>query len=69
MEYVIGLIVGCIVSNIIFWIRHPVLGRLEVDEREPDNLKWRFVITGDVDFSKTKHIILKVDHRVNPSQK
>lgn len=68
MEYFIGLIVGCIITNIIFYIRHPILGKLEVDERDPENVKWRFVITKDVDFSKTKQIHLKVDDHADLSQ-
>ena len=69
MEYIIGLIVGCVATNLIFWIRHPVLGKLEVDERNPDNTKWRFVLTNEIDFSKTKRIVLKVDNHADLSQK
>lgn len=69
MEYIIGLIAGCIVTNLIFWIRHPILGKLEVDERNPGNTKWRFVLTKEIDFSKTKQIILKVDNHADLSQK
>lgn len=69
MEYIIGLIVGCIITNLIFCICHPVLGKLEVDERDPENVKWRFVLTKDVDFSKTKKIVLKVEDNADLSQK
>lgn len=69
MEYVIGLIVGCLISSVIFFIRHPVLGHLEVDETNPENVKWRFVLTNDVDFSKKKYILLKVDNKTNLSHK
>ena len=69
MEYIIGLIVGCIITNLIIGIRHPVLGKLEVDERDPENVKWRFVLTKDIDFSKTKRIFLKIDNNADLSQK
>lgn len=69
MEYIIGLIVGCIVTNVIFYIRHPVLGKLEVDERDPENVKWRFVISKEINFAKTKQIFLKVDNHADLSQK
>ena len=71
MDYIIGFIVGCILTGIIltimFYIRHPLLGTLKVDESDPENIKWRFIISKDVDFSKTKQIYLKVDNRANIS--
>ena len=71
MEYIIGFIVGCIITGIVltamFCIRHPLLGTLKIDESDPENVKWRFVISKDVDFSKTKQIYLKVDNRANIS--
>ena len=65
----IGFIVGCVITSIIFCIRHPVLGRIEVDEKNPEDVKWRFVLTKEVDFSKQKRILLKVDNRADLSQK
>jgi len=72
MEYIIGFVAGCILTGIasvvIFCVRHPMLGTLKVDETDPENIKWRFVIAKDVDFSKTKQIYLKVDNYANLSQ-
>lgn len=68
MEYLIGFLIGCIVTGIIFCIRHPVLGQLKVDERNPEDVKWRFVLNREVDFSKHKRIVLKVDNHANLSQ-
>lgn len=65
----IGFIVGCVITSIIFCIRHPVLGRIEVDEKNPEDVKWRFVLTKEVDFSKQKRILLKVDNNADLSQK
>lgn len=65
----IGFIVGCVLTSIIFCIRHPVLGRIEVDEKNPEDVKWRFVLTKEVDFSKQKRILLKVDNHADLSQK
>ena len=65
----IGFIVGCAITSIIFCIRHPVLGRIEVDEKNPEDVKWRFVLTKEVDFSKQKRILLKVDNHADLSQK
>lgn len=71
MDYIIGFIVGGILTGIvltiIFYIRHPLLGTLKVDESDPENIKWRFIISKDVDFSKTKQIYLKVDNHANIS--
>ena len=69
MEYLIGFLVGGIITAIVSYIMCPVLGKLEVDESDPENVKWRFVLTKDVDFSKHKYIILKVDNKTDLSQK
>lgn len=66
---VIGFLVGCVITSIIFCIQHPVLGRIEVDEKNPEDVKWRFVLTKEVDFSKQKRILLKVDNNADLSQK
>ena len=71
MDYIIGFIVGGVLTGIVltimFCIRRPLLGTLKVDESDPENIKWRFVISKDVDFSKTKRIYLKVDNHANIS--
>ena len=71
MDYIIAFIVGCILTGIVlttmFCIRHPLLGILKVDESDPENIKWRFIISKDVDFAKTKQIYLKVDNNANIS--
>lgn len=69
MEYLIGFLVGGIITAIVSYIMRPVLGKLEVDESDPENVKWRFVLTKDVDFSKHKYIMLKVDNKTDLSQK
>lgn len=72
MEYIIGFAIGCILTGIVtcvtFCIRHPKLGVLKVDETNPEDVKWRFVITKSVDFSKTKQIYLEVDGHADLSQ-
>ena len=72
MEYIIGFVIGCvltgIITTVIFCIRHPKLGVLEVDETNPEDVKWRFVITKPIDFSKTKQIYLEVDSHADLSQ-
>lgn len=68
MEYLIGFLIGCVVTSVIFWIRHPVLGQLKVDERNPEDVKWRFVLTKDINFAIHKQIVLKVDNHADLSQ-
>lgn len=65
----IGIVIGSILTAIVYILRQPVLGTIEVDETDPENVKWRFVLTKEVDLSKHKHIMLKVDYRNNFSQK
>lgn len=65
----VGIIIGFILTVIVYGLMLPVLGTIEVDESDPENVKWRFVLTKEVDFSKHKCIMLKVDNRTNLSQK
>ena len=67
--YLIGLFVGCVLTVIVFSIKCPMLGRIEVDESDPEDVKWRFVLTKEVNFSKRKWIVLKVDYRTDSSRK
>lgn len=67
--YLISLFVGCIMTAIVCAIMNPVLGIIEVDESDPEDVKWRFVLTKEVNFSKRKWILLKVDYRTDGSQK
>lgn len=65
----VGIIIGFILTVIVYGLMLPVLGKIEVDESDPENVKWRFVLEKDVDFSKCKSIVLKVDNKTNLSQK
>ena len=65
----VGIIIGFILTVIVYGLILPVLGTIEVDESDPANVKWRFVLTKDVDFSKHKYIILKVDNKTDLSHK
>lgn len=65
----VGIIIGFILTVIVYGLMLPVLGTIEVDESDPENVKWRFVLTKEVDFSKHKRIMLKVDNKTNLSQK
>lgn len=73
MEYIIGGVIGSvcatIISCIFSYIRRPMLGVLKIDESDPNNVKWRFVITKDIDLSKMNRIYLKVDSHADLSQK
>lgn len=68
VAFAIGVLVGCILAGIIFFIRHPVLGELKIDETDPTNVKWRFVITKEIDFSKCNRIVLEVNDNADLSQ-
>lgn len=65
----VGIIIGFILTVIVYDLILPVLGTIEVDESDPENVKWCFVLAKEVDFSKHKRIMLKVDNRTNFSQK
>ena len=72
MEYLlilIGLLVGSIVSNIIFFIRYRKAGTLRIDHSDPEKDVYRIEIDDLDGLSKKKHIILKVDNNADLSQK
>ena len=72
MEYLlilIGLVVGSIVSNIIFFIRYRKAGTLRIDHSDPEKDVYRIEIDDLDGLSKKKHVILKVDNNADLSQK
>lgn len=73
MEYlfavVIGVLVGSIISNIIFSIRYWKAGTLRIDHSNPEKDVYRIEIDDLDGLSKKKHVILKVDNNANLSQK
>lgn len=72
MEYLlilIGLLVGSIVSNIIFFIRYRKAGTLRIDHSNPEKDVYRIEIDDLDGLIKKKNIILKVDNNANLSQK
>ena len=72
MEYLlilIGLLVGSIVSNIIFFIRYRKAGTLRIDHSDPEKDVYRIEIDDLDGLIKKKHVILKVDNNADLSQK
>lgn len=72
MEYLfvlIGLLVGSIISNIIFFIRYRTVGTLRIDHFDPEKDVYRIEIDDLDGLSKKKHVILKVDNNADLSQK
>lgn len=72
MEYLlilIGLLVGSIVSNIIFFIRYRTVGTLRIDHSDPAKDVYRIEIDDLDGLSKKKHVVLKVDNNADLSQK
>ena len=69
MAYLIGAIIGCVVSNIIFFIRYRYGGTLRIDNSDPEKDVYRFEIDDLNKLSKFKRIRLKVDHNSGFSQK
>ena len=72
MEYlfaVVGVLVGSIISNIIFSIRYRKTGTLRIDHSNPEKDIYRIEIDDLDGLSKKKHVVLKVDNNANLSQK
>lgn len=71
MEYiliVIGIIIGSIISNIIFYV-FSTSGTLRVDHTNPDKDIYRFEIDRLDKIGKKKRLIMKIDNHANLSQK
>lgn len=72
MEYLfvlIGLLVGSIISNIIFFIRYRTVGTLRIDHSNPVKDVYRIEIDDLDGLIKKKHVVLKVDNNADLSQK
>lgn len=72
MEYlfaIVGVLVGSIISNIIFSIRYHKAGTLRIDHSNPEKDVYRIEIDDLDGLSKKKHVVLKVDNNANLSQK
>ena len=72
MEYlfaVVGVLVGSIISSLIFSIRYRKAGTLRIDHSNPEKDVYRIEIDDLDGLSKKKHVILKVDNNANLSQK
>ena len=72
MEYlfaVVAVLVGSIISSIIFSIRYRKAGTLRIDHSNPEKDVYRIEIDDLDGLSKKKHVILKVDNNANLSQK
>lgn len=72
MEYlfaIVGVLVGSIISSIIFSIRYRKAGTLRIDHSNPEKDVYRIEIDDLDGLSKKKHVILKVDNNANLSQK
>ena len=72
MEYlfaIVGVLVGSIISSIIFSIRYRKAGTLRIDHSNPEKDVYRIEIDDLDGLSKKKNVILKVDNNANLSQK
>ena len=72
MEYLfvlIGVLVGSIISNIIFFIRYRTVGTLRIDHSNPVKDVYRIEIDDLDGLIKKKHVVLKVDNNADLSQK
>lgn len=72
MEYlfiIIGVLIGSIASNIIFFVSYRMAGTLRIDHSNPEKDVYRIEIDDLDGLSKKKRVILKVDNNANLSQK
>lgn len=69
MEMLIGIVFGSIVTCILVQIRWRVTGTLKIDHSNPEKDVYRFEIDDLDNLDKRRHVLLKVDHNADLSQK
>lgn len=68
MGYVlIGVVIGSIISNVIFAIRYRSVGVLRIDHSNPEKDKYLFDIPILDILDKKKRVMLKVDNKADLS--
>lgn len=68
MAFIIGIVVGAIIGNIVQNNRS-ASGTLKIDQSNPEKDIYRLVIDGKIEkLSKKKRVILKVDSDADLSQ-
>lgn len=68
MEFLLGVIIGCIISNLIFCIHYRRTGTLKIDHSNPEKDVYRLEIDNLDKLSKRKRVVLKVDNKADLSQ-
>lgn len=67
--YWLGMFIGCIITNMIFFIRYHSAGTLRIDHSNPEKDVYRFELDDLDKLSKRRRVVLKVDNNANLSQK
>lgn len=67
--YWLGMVIGCLITNLIFLIRYHAAGTLRIDHSNPEKDVYRFEIDRFDKLSKKHRIVLKVDNHADLSQK
>lgn len=57
-----GVILGWVTSFIFRRIRYPEVGTLNVDERDPNHVKWKFELSDDTFLAKKKRAFLRINY-------
>lgn len=65
--FIVGVLVGSIISNIIFYVRSSS-GTLRIDHSNPEKDVYRLEVNSLDKLSKKKRVILKVDSHADLSQ-
>lgn len=69
IAFIIGFVIGIIFADVVFFFRYKRLGVLKIDDRNPEDIKIRFVFNEETDFSKHKNVTFSVKNHANLSQK
>lgn len=68
IAHAIGLVLGSIITNLIFYIRS-ASGTLKIDHSNPEKDVYRFEVVDSLDkLNNKKNIVLKIDNNADLSQ-
>lgn len=69
LTYIIGVIIGSILTSIVFRFRFPYYGTLKIDKSNPEKDIYRLEIKELDNIDKRRHIILDINTSIDLSQK
>ena len=68
MEYTLGILVGCVVTTIVFIVKYRYVGTLRIDHSNQEKDIYRFELDSIDDLTAKHKLVLRVDNKADLSQ-